>query len=139
MEAIAEHDFNASEPDELSFKRGQVLKVGSGILILLLHHSPITLQVLNKDEDPYWYKAELNGNEGLIPSNYIRMMEHSWYLGNITRGDAEALLMKPTNTDGAFLVRRSESTPGEFSISVRLVVVVVARSLSTDFYPRLQV
>ncbi|KAI1729804.1 hypothetical protein Ddc_02468 [Ditylenchus destructor] len=101
MEAIAEHDFTASEADELSFKRGQVLKI------------------LNKDEDPYWYKAEYSGIEGLIPSNYIRMMEHSWYLGNITRSDAESLLMKPGNTDGAFLVRMSESTPGEFSISVR--------------------
>jgi len=101
MEAIAEHNFNATEQDELSFRQGQVLKV------------------LNKDEDPYWFKAELNGNEGLIPSNYIRMMEHSWYLGAITRSDAEALLMKQGNTDGAFLVRRSESTPGEFSISVR--------------------
>uniref|UniRef100_A0A915E7C5 Uncharacterized protein n=1 Tax=Ditylenchus dipsaci TaxID=166011 RepID=A0A915E7C5_9BILA len=88
MEAIAEHDFTASESDELSFKRGQILKI------------------LNKDEDPYWFKAEFNGIEGLIPSNYIRLMEHSWYLGNITRNDAESLLMKP-------------STPGEFSISVR--------------------
>lgn len=46
-------------------------------------------------------------------------MEHSWYLGNITRNDAEALLLKDGNPDGAFLVRMSESTPGEFSISVR--------------------
>jgi len=101
MEAIAEHDFTANEGDELSFRRGQVLKI------------------LNKDEDPYWFKAEINGIEGLIPSNYIRMMENSWYLGNITRNDAESLLLKPGNPDGAFLVRRSESTPGEFSISVR--------------------
>lgn len=27
MEAIAEHDFTATEADELSFKRGQILKV----------------------------------------------------------------------------------------------------------------
>lgn len=27
MEAIAEHDFNATAEDELSFRRGQVLKV----------------------------------------------------------------------------------------------------------------
>lgn len=84
-------------------------------------YSFIHFQILNKDEDPYWFKAEYNGIEGLIPSNYIRMMEHSWYLGNITRSDAESLLMKPGNTDGAFLVRMSESTPGEFSISVRYV------------------
>lgn len=101
MEAYAEHDFTATEPDELCFKKGQILKI------------------LNKDEDPYWFKAEYNGIEGLIPSNYIRMMEHSWYLGNITRNDAESLLIKSGNTDGAFLVRMSESTPGEFSISVR--------------------
>lgn len=74
---------------------------------------------MNKDEDPYWFKAEYNGIEGLIPSNYIRMLEHSWYLGNITRNDSESLLIKSGNTDGAFLVRMSESTPGEFSISVR--------------------
>uniref|UniRef100_A0A915PGH0 Uncharacterized protein n=1 Tax=Meloidogyne floridensis TaxID=298350 RepID=A0A915PGH0_9BILA len=101
MEAIAEHDFNATEGDELNFKRGQ------------------TLKILNKDEDPHWYKAEIGGIEGLIPSNYIRMMEHSWYLGNISRSDSETLLLKPGNPDGAFLVRRSESSPGEFSISVR--------------------
>ncbi len=29
MEAIAKHDFTATADDELSFKRGQVLKVGS--------------------------------------------------------------------------------------------------------------
>lgn len=28
MEAIAKHDFTATADDELSFKRGQVLKVG---------------------------------------------------------------------------------------------------------------
>ncbi|KAH7732000.1 sex muscle abnormal protein 5 [Aphelenchoides avenae] len=101
MEAIAEHDFQATEQDELSFSRGQ------------------TIKVLNKDEDPHWFKAEYNGVEGLVPSNYIRMAEHSWYLGSISRSDAEQLLLKPGNQDGAFLVRRSESTPGEFSISVR--------------------
>ncbi len=33
MEAIAEHDFNATESDELSFKRGQVLKVKAMIFL----------------------------------------------------------------------------------------------------------
>ncbi|CAI5455667.1 unnamed protein product [Caenorhabditis angaria] len=101
MEAFAEHDFNASTPDELSFRRGDVLKI------------------LNKDEDPHWYKAELEGNEGFIPSNYIRMNECNWYLGKITRNDAEELLKKPTVRDGNFLVRQCESSPGEFSISVK--------------------
>ncbi|CAD5222046.1 unnamed protein product [Bursaphelenchus xylophilus] len=101
MEAMALHDFRGEEADELSFTRGQILKV------------------LDKDEDRHWFKAELNGQEGLIPSNYIRLMEHSWYLGNISRVDSERLLLQEDNADGSFLVRKSESTPGEFSISVR--------------------
>uniref|UniRef100_A0AC34G7H2 SH3 domain-containing protein n=1 Tax=Panagrolaimus sp. ES5 TaxID=591445 RepID=A0AC34G7H2_9BILA len=59
MEAIAEHDFTATADDELSFKRGDLIKV------------------LNKEDDPYWYKSELNGVEGFVPRNYIRMLEHS--------------------------------------------------------------
>lgn len=76
------------------------------------------MQVLSKEEDPYWYKAELNGNEGFVPRNYLKMKEHSWYMGNISRTDAEAKLKRPGNQNGAFLVRKSESSPGEFSISV---------------------
>ena len=75
--------------------------------------------MLSKEEDPYWFKAELNGIEGFVPSNYLVMSEHSWYMGKISRVDAENLLMKPGNQNGAFLVRKSESSPGEFSISVR--------------------
>ncbi|KAI6191133.1 hypothetical protein M3Y97_00194900 [Aphelenchoides bicaudatus] len=101
MEAMATFDFNAEEKDELSFKRGQVLKI------------------LEKDEDRYWYKAEYNGNEGMVPMNYVQLMEHSWFMGNISRVDAERLLLQEDNADGSFLVRKSESTPGEFSISVR--------------------
>ena len=43
------------------------------------------VQVLNKDEDIHWFKAELEGREGFVPSNYIRMQEHDWYvlLGDI--------------------------------------------------------
>lgn len=47
------------------------------------------------------------------------MLEHSWYMGKISRTDAEALLLKTGNQNGAFLVRKSESAPGEFSVSVR--------------------
>uniref|UniRef100_A0A0K0ENZ6 GRB2-related adapter protein n=1 Tax=Strongyloides stercoralis TaxID=6248 RepID=A0A0K0ENZ6_STRER len=101
MEAIAEHDFTETHSDELSFHAGQ------------------TLKVLNKDEDPHWYKAELNGREGFVPSNYIRLLPHSWFYGRVSRAQAETILMKPGNVDGSFLVRKSESTPGEFSISVK--------------------
>ncbi len=75
MEAIAKHDFNATADDELSFRKHQILKV------------------LNKEDDMNWYRAELDGREGLIPSNYIEMKPHSWYYGRITRAGAEKLLM----------------------------------------------
>lgn len=77
MEAVAEHDFQAGSPDELSFKRGNVLKVQPTIS-QYSQHDHFVVQVLNKDEDPHWYKAELDGNEGFIPSNYIRMTECNW-------------------------------------------------------------
>ncbi len=99
MEAVAKHDFNATAEDELSFKKHHVLKV------------------LNKEDDMNWYRAELDGQEGLIPSNYIEMRPHGWYYGRITRADAEKLLSN--KHEGAFVVRVSESSPGDFSLSVR--------------------
>ncbi|XP_076330955.1 growth factor receptor-bound protein 2-like [Tachypleus tridentatus] len=99
MEAIAKYDFNATADDELSFKKGQILKV------------------LNVEDDMNWYRAELDGREGLIPSNYIEMKKHDWYYGRITRADAEKLLMN--KHEGAFLIRVSESSPGDFSLSVK--------------------
>ncbi|XP_055330032.1 growth factor receptor-bound protein 2-like isoform X2 [Paramacrobiotus metropolitanus] len=100
MEAIAKHDFNATADDELSFRRGQLLKV------------------LNMDDDQNWYRAELEGREGLIPSNYIEMKPHEWYMGRLSRADAARLLKKQAH-DGAFLIRASESSPGDFSLSVK--------------------
>ncbi|PNI18554.1 GRAPL isoform 1, partial [Pan troglodytes] len=40
-----------------------------------------------------------------------------WYSGRISRQLAEEILMK-RNHLGAFLIRESESSPGEFSVSV---------------------
>ena len=54
---------------------------------------------------------------GLIPSNYIEMKPHNWYYGRITRADAEKLLSN--KHEGAFVVRVSESSPGDFSLSVK--------------------
>ena len=73
--------------------------------------------MLNKEDDMNWYRAELDGQEGLIPSNYIEMRPHSWYYGRITRADAEKLLSN--KHEGAFVVRVSESSPGDFSLSVK--------------------
>uniref|UniRef100_G1LRX7 Growth factor receptor bound protein 2 n=1 Tax=Ailuropoda melanoleuca TaxID=9646 RepID=G1LRX7_AILME len=99
MEAIAKYDFKATADDELSFKRGDILKV------------------LNEECDQNWYKAELNGKDGFIPKNYIEMKPHPWFFGKIPRAKAEEMLSKQRH-DGAFLIRESESAPGDFSLSV---------------------
>jgi hypothetical protein len=39
-------------------------------------------QILNMEDDMNWYRAELDGREGLIPSNYIEMKSHEWVLCN---------------------------------------------------------
>ena len=49
----------------------------------------------------------------------------SWYHGRITRNKAEEQLLKQP-IDGAFLIRESESTPGDFSLSVKWVINVVS-------------
>ncbi|KAJ8037719.1 Growth factor receptor-bound protein 2 [Holothuria leucospilota] len=100
MEAVGLHDFTTSREDELGFRKGDIVKI------------------LNKNEDPNWYKAELNGKEGLIPKNYVQIKEHDWFNGNISREQAEDRL-RQKHYDGAFLVRESTSSPGDFSLSVK--------------------
>uniref|UniRef100_A0A8P0TDJ4 GRB2 related adaptor protein n=2 Tax=Canis lupus familiaris TaxID=9615 RepID=A0A8P0TDJ4_CANLF len=99
MESVALYSFQATESDELAFNKGD------------------TLKILNMEDDQNWYKAELRGAEGFIPKNYIRIKPHPWYSGRISRQLAEEILMK-RNHLGAFLIRESESSPGEFSVSV---------------------
>ena len=48
-------------------------------------------------------------------------MHFSWYFGAITRKHAENLLMQPFNDCGSFLIRNSESSPGDYSLSVKFV------------------
>ncbi|CAJ0580881.1 unnamed protein product, partial [Mesorhabditis spiculigera] len=101
MEAEVEYEFRANEPDELSLEKGELIKI------------------LSRDEDPFWFKAEKDGVQGFVPSNYIKMRDHPWYLGKISRRDAEALLNTAGTANGTFLVRHSESSAGDFSISVK--------------------
>jgi len=54
------------------------------------------------------------------------MVPHPWFYGNLARVDAEQILLKKdansqrfNQPDGAFLVRMCESSPGDFSLSVK--------------------
>ncbi|XP_010890046.1 GRB2-related adapter protein 2a [Esox lucius] len=97
MEARGKFEFKATAEDELSFKKGDVLKI------------------LGKEDD--WYKAELYGQEGYVPQNYIEMQTPSWFKESASRSSAEEILM--SREVGGFLIRGSQSSPGDFSISVR--------------------
>ncbi|XP_070840238.1 GRB2-related adapter protein 2b [Chaetodon trifascialis] len=98
MEATAKYDFEATVDDELSFRRGEQLKI---------------LQTTGN-----WYKAELNGVEGFVPQNFINIHLPSWYQEDFSRSDAQEKLM--SQPVGGFLIRGSKNAaPGDFSISVR--------------------
>lgn len=97
MEATAKFDFAATAGDELDFRKGE------GMLII------------GTTDD--WYKAEINGMQGFVPRNYIDLYLPSWYQEAASRGESQEKLM--TQTLGSFLIRGSQSSPGDFSISVR--------------------
>ncbi|XP_041033544.1 GRB2-related adapter protein-like isoform X1 [Carcharodon carcharias] len=97
MEAVAKYEFNGAGEDELSFKKDDILKV------------------LSTEDD--WYKAELYGHEGFVPKNYIEINMPSWFRGGIGRSEAESILLG--QEVGFFLIRASQSSKNEFSISVR--------------------
>lgn len=108
MEAIGLHDFVANADDELSFKKGDLLKI------------------LCVEDDLNWYLAEESGRSGLVPCNYISMRPHEWYVRNCNRMEAEERLLeidRETNryvqSDGAFLVRQSEAGGKGFSLSTK--------------------
>lgn len=101
MEAEAKHDFVPGDPEtELPFKKGD------------------KLLILNYGDPVQWYSAQKNGQTGLVPGNYIEVKKAAWYLGRIPRATAEQMLRSSTQ-DGAFLVRLSESSPNDFSLSVK--------------------
>ncbi|CAH3044340.1 unnamed protein product [Porites lobata] len=100
MEAEAKYRFAASQEDELSFEKSTIVNV------------------LDMDSDKNWYKAEQGNREGWIPNTYITMRAHNWFHGKITRRQAEEALLQ-LQFEGAFLIRESESSPGDFSLSVR--------------------
>ncbi|XP_071359788.1 GRB2-related adapter protein 2b isoform X2 [Trachinotus anak] len=98
MEAVAKYDFEATADEELSFRKGEQLKI---------------LQTTGN-----WYKAEHNGAEGFVPKNFINLHLPSWYQEDASRSDAEERLM--SQPVGTFLIRGSQSAAlGDFSISVR--------------------
>ncbi|XP_066521263.1 GRB2-related adapter protein 2b [Hoplias malabaricus] len=97
MEAICKFDFTATAEDELSFNKGE------------------TIKILGTKDD--WYRAERHGFLGFVPKNYITLNLPSWFQEDISRQQSESVLKQ--QPIGAFLIRDSQSSPGDLSISVR--------------------
>ncbi|XP_060951539.1 GRB2-related adapter protein-like isoform X1 [Limanda limanda] len=98
MEAVALFSFTASAADEIGFQKGDIIKV------------------TEMEDDLSWVTAEIQGKRGYIPENYISLFPHRWFAGRVSRLEAEQRLR--WQEAGVFLVRESESAPGEFSVSV---------------------
>ncbi|KAM8888068.1 tyrosine-protein kinase ABL2 isoform 2-T2 [Synchiropus picturatus] len=100
---VALYDFVASGDNTLSITKGEKLRV------------------LGYNQNGDWSEVRSKNGQGWVPSNYITpvnsLEKHSWYHGPVSRSAAEYLLSSLIN--GSFLVRESESSPGQLSISLR--------------------
>ncbi|XP_047440335.1 tyrosine-protein kinase ITK/TSK [Mugil cephalus] len=78
--------------------------------------------LINNCNADWWAVKDDRGNTGFVPSTYVaekfgsNFERFEWYNKNITRQDAEILLMKE-GKEGAFMVRDSRQ-PGVYTVSV---------------------
>ncbi|XP_069777577.1 tyrosine-protein kinase Lyn isoform X3 [Narcine bancroftii] len=102
---IALYPYDGNHDDDLSFKKGERLKV--------------------IEEHGEWWKAKslVTRKEGFIPSNYVAAVNtletEEWFFKDISRKDAERQLLAPRNKVGSFLIRESETSKASYSLSVR--------------------
>ncbi|XP_062608780.1 tyrosine-protein kinase Abl-like [Saccostrea cucullata] len=114
---VALYDFQSGGDNQLSIIKGE----------------QITILGYNKGGE--WCEVKNKAGEiGWVPSNYIAPVnsldKFSWYHGQISRNASEYLLSSGIN--GSFLVRESESSPGQRSISVRFEGRVYHYRISDD-------
>ncbi|XP_010880194.1 src-like-adapter 2 [Esox lucius] len=82
-------------------------------------HMGERLTVLSDDGEFCMVRSTITGNESYIPSNYTAKVINRWQYEGISRSKAEELLLLPFNHTGAFLVRKSQTNPDSYSLSVR--------------------
>lgn len=82
------------------------------------------MYIISTEEGDWWFAQHKDtGQKGFIPSNYVAESQsleaEEWFFGRMKRLEAERTLMQPFNGYGSFLIRASETTVGDFSMSVR--------------------
>nr|XP_023660719.1 cytoplasmic protein NCK2-like [Paramormyrops kingsleyae]XP_023660804.1 cytoplasmic protein NCK2-like [Paramormyrops kingsleyae]XP_023660888.1 cytoplasmic protein NCK2-like [Paramormyrops kingsleyae]XP_023660965.1 cytoplasmic protein NCK2-like [Paramormyrops kingsleyae]XP_023661053.1 cytoplasmic protein NCK2-like [Paramormyrops kingsleyae] len=120
------YPFSSATEEELDFDKGEIMEV-----------------VERPENDPEWWRCRnARGQLGLVPKNYVvvvsegswngapphasgpalsgRFAGKDWYYGKVTRQQAERALDE-RGAEGDFLVRDSESSPSDFSISLKAV------------------
>ncbi|XP_061580620.1 cytoplasmic protein NCK2-like isoform X2 [Cololabis saira] len=124
------YPFSSVTDEELNFDKGEVMEV-----------------VEKPENDPEWWRCrDQRGAVGLVPKNYVAVLDErpgpppagssppqsrslaparsgrfagrDWYYGNITRHQAECVLNE-RGEEGDFLIRDSESSPSDFSVSLK--------------------
>ncbi|KAI3370404.1 hypothetical protein L3Q82_025173, partial [Scortum barcoo] len=76
------------------------------------------LTIISDDGDFMMVRSTTTGHECYIPAYYTAKVTHRWLFTGISRYKAVELLMKPSNPNGAFLIRESETNRGCYSLSV---------------------
>ncbi|XP_061198284.1 tyrosine-protein kinase SRK2-like [Saccostrea echinata] len=103
------YDYDARAEEDLPFKKGDIL-------------------ILLDDSNPDWWYARRSQsgsgrNEGYVPSNYVAKEDtletYEWYIGKISRKESERILLSTENGLGSYLIRESETAPGNFVLCVR--------------------
>ncbi|XP_071522683.1 tyrosine-protein kinase Src64B-like isoform X1 [Panulirus ornatus] len=102
---MAMHPFIARGPTELSFRKGD------------------TMEIFDDSDTDWWFARHMETQmEGYVPVPYIASSSslecQDWYFGNISRIQAEQLLLNKVNSHGAFLIRLTGSSHG-YTLSVR--------------------
>ncbi|KAH0617421.1 hypothetical protein JD844_015614 [Phrynosoma platyrhinos] len=72
-----------------------------------------------------WWRAQslTTGHENYIPEKCVAKVFHGWLFEGLGREKAEELLLLPNTKVGSFMIRKSETTKGLYSLSVRHVHV----------------
>ncbi|XP_049605149.1 SH2/SH3 adapter protein Nck1 isoform X2 [Syngnathus scovelli] len=127
------YPFSSDNDEELNFEKGEVMEVVE---------KP-------ENDPEWWKCRKADGQLGLVPKNYVtpldsgshkttagpagpptpdcdyispsisgRFAGKEWYYGKVTRHQAEVALNQ-RGTEGDFLIRDSESSPNDFSISLK--------------------